>query len=104
MNIIFLGPPGSGKGTHAQRVSEDMGIPRISTGDMLREQMKNGTPLGREAQAFVEAGELVPDGLVIKMLQERLAQPDCAHGVIFDGFPRRLPTSTSWSTWKSRTK
>lgn len=88
MNIVFLGPPGSGKGTHAQKVSEAMGIPRLSTGDMLRENMKAETPLGLEAKSFVEGGKLVPDELVIDMLKERLAKPDCANGVIFDGFPR----------------
>lgn len=88
MNLIFLGPPGSGKGTHAHRVSQALDIPRLSTGDMLRENMKQGTPLGLEAKAFVEAGKLVPDELVIDMLKERLAQPDCENGVIFDGFPR----------------
>ncbi len=87
-NTIFLGPPGSGKGTHAEKASKAMGIPRLSTGDMLREHIKNGTPLGREAKAFMEAGQLVPDTLVIEMLKERLTQPDCANGVIFDGFPR----------------
>ena len=86
--IIFLGPPGSGKGTHAGKVSEAMGLPRLSTGDMLREHMKAGTELGREAKAFVEAGLLVPDGLVIEMIRERLLAPDCGRGVIFDGFPR----------------
>lgn len=90
MNIIFLGPPGSGKGTHAQKISESMGIPRLSTGDMLRENMGKGTPLGLEAKAFVEAGKLVPDQLVIDMLKERMQQPDCANGVIFDGFPRTV--------------
>lgn len=88
MNIVFLGPPGSGKGTHAQKVSDAMGIPRISTGDMLRENMKLETPLGLEAKAFVESGKLVPDELVIDMLKERIAERDCAKGVIFDGFPR----------------
>lgn len=88
MNIVFLGPPGSGKGTHAQKVSVAMGIPRLSTGDMLRENMKAETPLGLEAKGFVESGKLVPDELVIDMLKERLAEPDCANGVIFDGFPR----------------
>jgi len=88
MNVIFLGPPGSGKGTQAHKTSQDLGIPRLSTGDMLREHMKNDTPLGREARAFVEAGQLVPDGVVIGMIRERLAEPDCAQGVIFDGFPR----------------
>ncbi len=87
-NVIFLGPPGSGKGTHAEKASKAMGIPRLSTGDMLREHIKKDTPLGREAKAFIEAGQLVPDTLVIEMLKERLAQPDCAGGAIFDGFPR----------------
>lgn len=91
MNIIFLGPPGSGKGTHAQRVSEAMGIPRLSTGDMLRENIKQGTALGAEAKAYMDAGKLVPDTLVIDMLKERLTQPDCANGVIYDGFPRTVP-------------
>lgn len=90
MNIIFLGPPGSGKGTQAQRVGEAMGIPRLSTGDMLREGIKAGTALGLEAKAYMDAGKLVPDVLVIDMLKERLAQPDCASGVIFDGFPRTV--------------
>ncbi len=90
-NIIFLGPPGSGKGTHAHKASRAMGIPRLSTGDMLREHMKMDTALGREAKAFIEAGQLVPDTLVIEMIKERLAEPDCANGVIFDGFPRTEP-------------
>lgn len=90
-NIIFLGPPGSGKGTQAQRVSAALSLPRLSTGDMLREHMKKDTPLGREAKAYIEAGKLVPDALVIDMLRERVSQPDCAQGVIFDGFPRTEP-------------
>lgn len=90
MHIIFLGPPGSGKGTHAQRVSEAMGIPRISTGDMLRENIQQGTALGKDARAFMDAGKLVPDALVIDMLRARLEAPDCAGGVIFDGFPRTV--------------
>ncbi|MCL1965211.1 MAG: adenylate kinase [Firmicutes bacterium] len=87
-NIIFLGPPGAGKGTHAAQVSEIKGIPRLSTGDMLRAHMKGDTALGREAKAFVEAGQLVPDSLVIEMIRERLKEADCKDGVIFDGFPR----------------
>ena len=89
-NIIFLGPPGSGKGTHAEKVSRAMGIPRLSTGDMLRENIKQGTLLGKEAQGFMEAGELVPDEVIIGMIRERLTEPDCANGVIFDGFPRTI--------------
>lgn len=98
MNIIFLGPPGSGKGTHAQRVSEAMGVPRLSTGDMLREHMRQGTPLGLEAKAFVDGGKLVPDELVIDMLKARLAEPDCANGVIFDGFPRTVRQAEALDT------
>lgn len=90
-HIIFLGPPGSGKGTHAEKASKLLGIPRISTGDMLREHMKGDTPLGREAKGYMEAGQLVPDALVIKMLKERLSTPECANGAIFDGFPRTGP-------------
>lgn len=88
MNIIFLGPPGSGKGTHAQKISESLGIPRLSTGDMLRENMKQETPLGIEAKTYVEAGKLVPDQVVIDMIKARMQEPDCKDGVIFDGFPR----------------
>lgn len=88
MNIIFLGPPGSGKGTHAQRISEALGIPRLSTGDMLRENVKLDTPLGQEAKAYMDAGKLVPDQLILDMIQERLKEADTASGVIFDGFPR----------------
>jgi len=97
-NIIFLGPPGSGKGTNAAKASEAMGIPRLSTGDMLREHMKGGTTLGREAKAFVDAGQLVPDAVVIEMIRERLTQPDCAGGVIFDGFPRTAPQAEALDT------
>jgi len=89
-NIIFLGPPGSGKGTHAEKISQAMGIPRLSTGDMLRENIKKGTQLGTTAQRLMDAGQLVPDEVIIGMIRERLEQPDCAGGVIFDGFPRTL--------------
>jgi len=90
LNIIFLGPPGSGKGTHAAKAGEAVGLPRLSTGDMLRGHMKADTALGREAKAYVEAGRLVPDNVVIEMIRERLLDPDCAGGVIFDGFPRTV--------------
>ncbi len=91
MNIIFLGPPGAGKGTHAQRLMDEMNIPQISTGDILRRAMKEGTPTGLRAKAFVEKGELVPDEVVIDIVRERLAMPDCAQGYILDGFPRTVP-------------
>lgn len=88
MNVVFLGPPGSGKGTHARRVSASKGIPHISTGEMLREHIKQQTPLGKEAKVYMDLGRLVPDELVIDMLKERLADPQYKGGVILDGFPR----------------
>lgn len=90
MNIILLGPPGVGKGTHAKMFTQDMGIPQISTGDMLRQNIKRGTALGLEAKKFIDAGELVPDEVVIGMVRERLQAPDCDHGYILDGFPRTV--------------
>ena len=88
MNLIFLGPPGAGKGTQAKLVAEQFGIPQISTGDILRQAVKDGTPLGQEAQAYMERGDLVPDAVVIGIIEERLSQPDCQAGYILDGFPR----------------
>lgn len=96
-NIIFLGPPGSGKGTHAEKISKLLGVPRLSTGDMLRENMKQGTRLGEEARALVESGQLVPDGVIIGMIQGRMREADCANGVIFDGFPRTLAQAEALS-------
>ncbi len=90
MRIILLGPPGAGKGTQAKFVSERLGIPQISTGDMLRAAVKAGTPLGLEAKKVMEAGKLVSDALIINLVKERLAQPDCAKGCLFDGFPRTI--------------
>ncbi len=88
MNIIFLGPPGAGKGTQAQRVCAALNIPQISTGDILRRAMKDQTPTGLKAKAFVDAGQLVPDDVMIDIVRERLAQEDCQQGYILDGFPR----------------
>lgn len=88
MNLIFLGPPGAGKGTQAKLVSDKIGIPQISTGDILRQAVKDATPMGKEAQTFMEKGELVPDRVVIGIIEERLQQPDCKGGYILDGFPR----------------
>jgi adenylate kinase len=89
--IIMLGPPGAGKGTQARMMSEQLKFPHISTGDMLREALKNQTELGKKAQAFMESGGLVPDELVDAIVAERLAREDCRKGVILDGYPRTIP-------------
>ena len=91
LNLIFLGPPGAGKGTQAQRLRDDFHLPYISTGDMLREHVKNQTELGRKAKEYINSGGLVPDELVIAMLSERLQQDDTGDGFILDGFPRTIP-------------
>ena len=91
MNLILLGAPGAGKGTLAAFLIEKMGIPSVSTGNILREAIKNGTELGKQAKAFMDEGKLVPDQLVIDLLADRIAQPDCAKGYILDGFPRTIP-------------
>jgi adenylate kinase len=90
MRIVFFGPNGSGKGTQAALLKEELKIPHISTGDLLRAAVKAGTPLGLKAKAIMEAGQLVPDETVLAMLEERLAQPDVANGFILDGYPRNL--------------
>ena len=90
IRIILLGPPGAGKGTHAQFLIDRFQIPQISTGDMLRAEIKSGTALGLEAKKFMEAGALVPDDIVIKMAKARVAQSDCKNGFIIDGFPRTI--------------
>jgi adenylate kinase len=91
MRIILLGPPGAGKGTQAVRIVERWGIPHISTGDILRANVREGTPLGTEAKRYMDAGDLVPDEVIIGMVGERLAEPDTAAGFLFDGFPRTVP-------------
>ena len=90
MKLIFLGPPGAGKGTQAEKISELYGIAHISTGDMLRSQMREGTPLGAEAKGYIDRGELVPDELIVAMVAERIKEEDCANGFLLDGFPRTV--------------
>ena len=91
MNLILLGAPVAGKGTLASYLIEKMGIPSISTGNILREAIKNNTPLGQQAKDYMDAGQLVPDDLVINLLEERIAKRDCRSGFILDGFPRTIP-------------
>jgi adenylate kinase len=91
MRLILLGPPGAGKGTQANYIRQAFGIPQISTGDMLRAAVKAGTPLGVAAKKVMDAGQLVSDDIIIGLVKERLKQPDCAKGYLFDGFPRTIP-------------
>src|SRR5256885_1841534 len=91
MRLILLGPPGAGKGTQAAVIKEKLGIPQISTGDMLRAAVKAGTPLGLAAKKVMDAGQLVSDDIIIGLVKERLKERDCAKGYLFDGFPRTIP-------------
>jgi len=91
MRIILLGAPGAGKGTQAQFICEKYSIPQISTGDMLRAAVKAGTPLGKQVEEVMQSGGLVSDDLIISLVKERIAEPDCANGCLFDGFPRTIP-------------
>lgn len=98
MRIVFLGAPGSGKGTQAQRLVERHGIPQISTGDLLRAHVRDGTELGRRAKSIMDAGQLVDDVTILGMVRERLALPDAAKGFILDGFPRTIPQAEGLDT------
>ena len=91
MKIVMLGAPGAGKGTQAEMIAEKYGIPHISTGDIFRANIKNGTELGKKAKAYMDAGDLVPDELTVDLVIDRVAQPDCEKGYILDGFPRTIP-------------
>lgn len=90
MNILFMGPPGAGKGTQAERIVKEFGIPHISTGDAFRAAMREGTPIGLKAKEYIDNGQLVPDDVTVGVVRERLAQPDCEAGFLLDGFPRTL--------------
>jgi adenylate kinase len=98
MRLILLGAPGAGKGTQATFICKRYGIPQISTGDMLRAAVKAGTPLGVEAKKVMDAGGLVSDSIIIGLVKERIAQPDCAGGFLFDGFPRTIPQADAMKT------
>ncbi len=93
--VVLLGAPGAGKGTQAVTISEEMGLPHISSGDIFRENLKNETELGKEAAQFINAGELVPDDLTIKMIEDRLSREDCKDGAVLDGFPRTAPQAAA---------
>lgn len=98
MRIVLLGPPGAGKGTQAKGIAGHYGIPHISTGDLFRENVGQGTPLGLKAKAYMDRGELVPDSLVIEFVEDRIERPDCERGFLLDGFPRTIPQAEAfWS-------
>lgn len=91
MKIIMLGAPGAGKGTQAKKIADKYQVPHVSTGDIFRANIKNGTELGKKAKTYMDAGQLVPDELTVDLLMDRISQPDCAKGYVLDGFPRTIP-------------
>jgi adenylate kinase len=99
MLLVFIGPPGAGKGTQSKRLIEYLGVPHLSTGDLLRKAKEQNTPLGNMADGYMKAGKLVPDPLVMNIVGERLDQPDCARGCLFDGFPRTIGQAESLDTY-----
>ena len=104
MRLILLGAPGAGKGTQAQMLAKYLQVPHISTGDLLRTEIQNSTPIGVQATEYMKAGELVPDSLMIKVLEHRFRDPDCANGFILDGFPRTLSQAMYLKTLLERLK
>ena len=97
-SIVLFGPPGAGKGTQAHRIMEHTGLPQVSTGDMLRAAVKAGTPVGLEAKGYMDRGELVPDGVILALIKDRIQEADAANGVMFDGFPRTIPQAEALQT------
>jgi adenylate kinase len=102
MNLIFLGPPGSGKGTQAKKIAEKLDLTHLSTGDLLREAVKDNTQLGQKARTYMEAGELVPDELIVGLIEEKLEKGNLNHGFIFDGFPRTVPQAEALKKMMTR--
>ena len=100
MKIVFLGPPGAGKGTQAEKIVARLGIPQISTGEILRRAIREKTQTGLEAQSYIEKGALVPDDVVVRIVRERLAEEDCRGGYLLDGFPRTLPQAEALATFE----
>jgi adenylate kinase len=102
MRIILIGPPGAGKGTQAQLLAAHLAVPHLSTGEMLRREIHTGTPLGRTAKQYIDEGMLVPDDLVLEVVEHRLSQPDCSPGCLLDGFPRTVPQADALGEYLDR--